>query len=105
LEVVAPGELDQPLQRLARVAVLEVEVTLGVADMRIALLERGEEQLLFGAVVVIEHPLVRAGPLGDAVDARTAEAVARELDRRRVQNFGTRASGIAAVLHSMPSRR
>src|SRR5437773_2027377 len=38
LEVIAPGEFDQALQRLARVAMLEVEVALGVADMRIALL-------------------------------------------------------------------
>src|SRR5437667_1699843 len=82
LEVVAPGELHQALQRLARIAVLEVELALSVADVRVAFLQHREEQLLFGAEVVIEHPLVRAGARRDAVDARATEAVARELDRR-----------------------
>ena len=38
-------------------------------------LEHGEEEVLLAAEIVVEHALVGAGALGDAVDARAAQAV------------------------------
>ncbi|PKB31819.1 hypothetical protein ATL51_3517 [Pseudonocardia alni] len=37
------------------------------------------EELLLGAEVDVDRPLVRAGPVGDAVDPRSGQAVLREL--------------------------
>ena len=82
-EVVAPGEGDQAADRLERVARLEVQLALGVADVGVGLLEDGEEQLVLAGEVVVDEPLVDAGALGDRVHARAAEAVRGELGRRR----------------------
>ncbi len=105
LEEVVPGELHQALQCRARRQVLEPQAALGVADMGIAVLERRQEQAVLVAEVVIQHALVRAGALGDAVHARAPQAVARELVQRRVEDALARAVGVAVVPHSMPSRR
>ena len=70
-----------------------------------AILQRGEEKILLRAEVVIEHALVGAGALRDAVDTRAAEAVVRELGGGGGKDARARTQRIAAVLHSIPSRR
>src|SRR5688572_2724464 len=99
LEEVVPGEGHQAAHRLARIEVLEPERALGVADMRVAPFQRGEEQAFLVAEVVVEHALVRPRARRDAVDARPAEPVARELRGRRFENL------LLGMIHSMPSRR
>ena len=94
-EVVAPGELDQRPDRLQRIARLEMQLALGVADVGVGLLEDGEEELVLAGEVVVDELLVDAAALGDLFHARAAEAVAGELGHRRAQDFLARAVGIA----------
>src|SRR5512134_2246152 len=95
LEVVAPGELDQPRDRLDRRRVEEAQRLLCGADAGVRMLQHREEEALLVAEVVVEHPLVRAGPARDAVDSRAPEPEARELLRGGVEDAAARALGVA----------
>ena len=62
---------------------------------RVGALQDGDEQLLLAAEVVVDHPLGRAGALGDLVDARAGVAVLGELARGDVEDLRARALGVA----------
>ena len=94
-EVVAPSEDDQALDRLHRSQGFEMQFALGSADVGVGLLEDGEEQLVLALEVVVDELLVDAGALGDRLDPGAAEAVGRELGRRRGEDFLLRAIGVA----------
>ena len=93
--VVVEGQLGEPADRGDRVEVLDVDRLLGLADLRVGALEHGHEQALFGAEVVVEHPLRRAGALRDVVHARPREAVLGELPRGDVEDLALRAVAVA----------
>ncbi len=94
-EVVAPREGDQGADRLDGRQCLQVQRPLGGADVGVALLEDGEEELVLALVVVIDELLVDAGAFGDGLDAGAAEAVVGELAHRRAQDLLAAAIGVS----------
>jgi hypothetical protein len=84
LDVVVVGELDDPPHRVDRLQVVEVEFALGVADLRIHLLEHRDVELFLAAEVVVDQRPGGMGAGGDRVHARAFEAARGELvDGRR----------------------
>src|SRR5690606_28265320 len=96
-EVVAPDETAELLERLPRIVRIEPHAALGIAQLRVGLLEHGAEQLVLAAEVVIDHALARARALRDAFAACAGVAVPRELGARRLQDPCARRFGIAAA--------
>ncbi len=90
LQVVVPGEAHQPLQRRARLQMVEIQLLLGGADVDIGLFQDGLEQPLLAFEVVVDHALVGFRLLGDHVDPRAAQPVLREfaLCRRQDARLG-----------------
>src|SRR6185437_13961514 len=79
-------------------AMRQVELHLSRADRCIAPLEHGEVQPLLAAEIVVEHALVDAGSLGDAVDPRPVIAALRELGHGRGEDRRTGSLGVALAL-------
>jgi hypothetical protein len=96
LDVVVPRELDQPPDRLRRFHLGQVEVLLLAPDLGVGTLQDGEKEVLLLAEVVVEHPLVDACSLRDAVHAGAAEAEIGELIGGRDQYRFTGGFGIPA---------
>ena len=70
----------------ARRQLAEVQRRLAGADVAVGLEQDAGVERLLVADVVVEHPLVGAGPLGDPVDARAVEPVLDELLARGDQD-------------------
>ena len=71
-----------------------MQCALGFANIAVGLLEHGKKELVLAAEVVVDQPLVDAGALGDAVDARAAEPALGELVHRRGENLLLGAVGV-----------
>ncbi len=82
LAVVVEGELDQPLQRLQRRQVLDVQLAFALPDGLVGVLERAEIEAFLVAEIVVDHALAGAGAGRDLVDPGARQAVQRELLRR-----------------------
>jgi len=85
-EEVIPGEVDQPLDRLGRIEMFEVEPALLGADFFVGAFEHLEIEVLLVADVIIQHALVGAGAGRDPVDPRAGNAVRGEFLLRGLEN-------------------
>jgi hypothetical protein len=100
---VVEHRLGEAADRRARVEVLDVDLLLVRADPRVGALEHRDVQPLLAAEVVVEHPLRRAGALGDLVHARARvpvrgdSSVATSRISRLVRSASRRRSGAAAA--------
>src|SRR3546814_13759181 len=72
--------------RLGRRLGLEVEFALGFSNLRVGAFEDRQIEVLLVADMVVDHALVGASRLGDAVDAGAAEAVAGEFLGRGLED-------------------
>ena len=72
IDEIMPGELDQFAHAVDRVATGQIQSDLGSADRGIGLFQDREIEPVLVAEIIIDHPLVDAGALGDVVDARAA---------------------------------
>ena len=95
LPEVVEGEADEACHRVGRGERAEVEVGLAGADVGVGVEQDAGVERLLVADVVVEHPLVDAGPLGDAVDARAVEPVLDELLAGGDQDVALRPPGVA----------
>jgi len=77
-------------ERFVRRPRLEVEPELDAAQPSVGGLEHREVERLLATEVVVDHALAGPGARGDLVDARPAEAVARELLGRDFHDIGHR---------------
>ena len=92
---VVEGEADELLHRPRRRQLAEVQRRLALADLAVGVEQHAGVERLLVADVVIEHALVGAGALGDAVDAGAVEAVLDELLARGDQDVALGAVGVA----------
>ena len=91
----AKGEAHQAVHRLARLQRLEVQLALAAPDLLVGVEQDGAIEVLLVAEVVVEQPLVRPGPLGDAVDPRAPEAFLAKLRARGGEDLVLGLLGIA----------
>ena len=61
-------------------------------------LEHRDVELLLAAEVVVDHPLGRAGVIGDLVDARAGDSRVGELPRGDLEDLAARLLGVALAL-------
>ena len=94
-EEVIPGEVDQPLDRLGRIEMLEIEPALLGTDLLIGAFEHREVEIVLVADVVIQHALVGAGIGRDAVDPRAGQAMGGEFLLGGLENADPHPLGIA----------
>ena len=73
----------------------EIELALLAADFFVGAFEHREIEVFLVADVVIEHALVGAGLLRDAVDPRAADAVGGEFLLGSLENAQPHALGVA----------
>src|SRR5438128_6819902 len=85
-EKIVPCEADQPANALDRCHVEQRKLLFGASDPGVSSLEDGKKKAFLVAEIVVEHPLVGPGGSGNPVDLGAAQAVARKLRRRRVEN-------------------
>ncbi len=97
LDEVVPGERDELFDGLDRLQVCELQLGFGRADADIGALKNGEIQTVLVAEVVIDHPLVGAGFLGDRVDARAGIAFLGELGDGGGEDRRAGALGVAGA--------
>ena len=93
--VVVERQLGERRRAATRVEVLDVDLLLGLPDLRVGALQHGDEQLLLAAEVVVDHALRRAHALGDLVHARARVAVLGELARGDVEDLVPRPLRVA----------
>src|SRR3546814_9700205 len=62
------------------------EPPLGFTELAQARLQDRNIKRLLAAEVMVDHPGIELGPLGDLVDAGTGIAFGGKLDRRRIQD-------------------
>ncbi len=99
--VVVEGQLGDPADRGDRVEMIDRDRLLLAADLRVGRLQdRGVEPLL-GLEVVVDHPLRRAGELGDLVDARAGIAMLGELARGDGEDLGPGALAVPRGGHGI----
>jgi hypothetical protein len=105
LEVVVPGEGDQPADRLHGLHLVQMQLLLGLANVGVGALEHGQEQVVLAAEVVIDQPLVETGARGDAVHPGAGQAALCKLVAGRVEDRELRSIGIARAGFDGRSRR
>ncbi len=86
-DVVVERQRRQPAHGLLRREVPHVEALLGLPDAEVGALQDRGVQAVLAAEVVVDHPLRRAGPACDLVDAGPGEAVLREHLGGHVEQF------------------
>src|SRR6478735_6656143 len=86
LQEVAPGKERKLSNAFLRAAGADIQRSLGGADTDIGLLENAQIELLLVAEIVVKHPLVGAGPLGDGIDTCSPHAVFGKFPRSGFQN-------------------
>jgi hypothetical protein len=88
---------------------IDVEVTLDIANSAISLFENRDVESFLAAEVVIDHPLAGARARGDFVDARAAQALVRELLGRDGDDVAARLLGVVdprgLVVRGVPAVR
>ena len=92
---VVPGEADQPLDRLGRIEMFEIEAALLGTDLVVGGFQHREVEVFLVADMVVQHALVGAGIGRDAVDARTGKAMRGELLLGGLENADPHAFGVA----------
>jgi len=90
-----PGEFHQRAHCLGWRQVPQVQFALALADVGVGLLQHGGKQPLLVLEVVVDQPLVERSTLGDAVHARTAQAMLGKFVAGRRQDHCLRALGVA----------
>lgn len=71
LDVVVPGEFNEPPDRVRRRQFGQVELLFGRADVGISSLEHGRKQVVLAAKIVIDEALVHARACGNPINAST----------------------------------
>ena len=92
---IIPGEIDQPLDRLRRIEMFQIEPALLDPDFLIGAFEHREIEVFLVADVIVQHALVGAGLGGDAVDPRAGKPVGGEFLLRGLENAKPHPLGIA----------
>src|SRR5260370_10310073 len=72
---IIPGEVDQPLDRLWRIEMFQIEPALLDPYLLIGAFQHREVEIVLLADMVIQHALVGAGVGRDPVDPRAGEAM------------------------------
>ena len=99
LDVVAPGEGDQLVERLDRPARVEGERALGLAELAVDALEHLQVERFLAARSSSRSSGRSTRRARDALDAGTAVAVMHELVARRAQDAPLGLDGVAGGGH------
>src|SRR5579864_1489060 len=78
VEVVLPDEFDHLREAVRRVVKIQIELALGLVELRVDRFQHFDEQLLLAAEVVIDHPVVRLRGLRNTLDAPARITLFRE---------------------------
>src|SRR6202022_1064502 len=97
---IVPGEIDQPLDRLGRIEMFQIEPALLDPYLLIGALEHREIEIVLLADVIIQHALVGAGLDRDPVDARAGEAMRGKFLLRGLKDAKPHALGAALPLQN-----